>query len=49
MHDLFGLSPRTFTFAKPYAQLRTQAIAAVAQYVQEVQSGAWPDADHSFS
>ena len=49
MHDLFGLSPRTFTFAKPYAQLRTQAIAAVAQYVQEVQSGAWPDSDHSFS
>jgi 3-methyl-2-oxobutanoate hydroxymethyltransferase len=49
MHDLLGLSPRTFTFAKPYAQLRTQAIAAVAQYVQEVQSGAWPDSDHSFS
>lgn len=49
MHDLLGLSPRTFTFAKPYAQLRTQAIAAVAQYVQEVQSGTWPDSDHSFS
>ena len=49
MHDLLGLSPRTFTFAKPYAQLRNQAIAAVAQYVQEVQSGAWPDSDHSFS
>lgn len=49
MHDLLGLSPRTFTFAKPYAQLRSQAIAAVAQYVQEVQSGAWPDSDHSFS
>jgi 3-methyl-2-oxobutanoate hydroxymethyltransferase len=49
MHDLLGLSPRTFTFAKPYVQLREQAQQAVAQYVSEVQSGAWPDADHSFS
>ena len=49
MHDLLGLSPRTFTFAKPYVQLREQAQSAVAQYVSEVQSGAWPDADHSFS
>jgi 3-methyl-2-oxobutanoate hydroxymethyltransferase len=49
MHDLLGLSPRAFTFAKPYVQLREQATAAIAQYVNEVQSGAWPDADHSFS
>ena len=49
MHDLLGLSPRTLTFAKPYAQLREQAQFAVAQYVSEVQSGAWPDEDHSFS
>jgi 3-methyl-2-oxobutanoate hydroxymethyltransferase len=49
MHDLLGLSPRTFTFAKPYVQLREQAKQAVAQYVSEVQSGVWPDADHSFS
>ena len=49
MHDLLGLSPRTFTFAKPYVQLRSQATAAVVQYVQEVQSGSWPDSDHSFS
>jgi 3-methyl-2-oxobutanoate hydroxymethyltransferase len=49
MHDLLGLSPRTFTFAKPYAQLRVLATTAVAQYVNEVQSGQWPDADHSFS
>jgi 3-methyl-2-oxobutanoate hydroxymethyltransferase len=49
MHDLLGLNPRTFTFAKPYVQLRNQATAAVAQYVQEVQSGSWPDSDHSFS
>jgi 3-methyl-2-oxobutanoate hydroxymethyltransferase len=49
MHDLLGLSPRTFTFAKPYVQLREQAQQAVAQYVSEVQSGAWPDAEHSFS
>ena len=49
MHDLLGLSPRTFTFAKPFADLRATATNAVAQYVAEVRSGEWPDAEHSFS
>jgi 3-methyl-2-oxobutanoate hydroxymethyltransferase len=49
MHDLMGLSPRTFTFAKAFADLRQTATSAVAQYVDEVRSGSWPDADHSFS
>lgn len=49
MHDLMGLSPRVFTFAKPFAQLRETASAAVATYVSDVRSGEWPDADHSFS
>lgn len=49
MHDLLGLSPRTFTFAKPFADLRGAATSAIAQYVTEVRSGQWPDAEHSFS
>jgi 3-methyl-2-oxobutanoate hydroxymethyltransferase len=49
MHDLLGLSPRTFTFAKPFADLRNTATTAIAQYVAEVRSGEWPDAEHSFS
>jgi 3-methyl-2-oxobutanoate hydroxymethyltransferase len=49
MHDLLGLSPRVFTFAKPYANLRDVATSAVTQYVSEVRSGEWPDAEHSFS
>jgi 3-methyl-2-oxobutanoate hydroxymethyltransferase len=49
MHDLLGLSPRTFTFAKPFADLRNTATTAIAQYVAEVRSGEWPDVEHSFS
>jgi 3-methyl-2-oxobutanoate hydroxymethyltransferase len=48
MHDLLGLSARSFTFAKAYANLRTTSIEAVRDYVSEVHSGAWPDSDHSF-
>ena len=49
MHDLLGLSTRTFTFAKPFADLRNTATTAIAQYVADVRSGEWPDAEHSFS
>lgn len=48
MHDLLGLSPRTFTFAKAYADLRSTATDAVRQYVAEVRAHQWPDDDHSF-
>lgn len=48
MHDLLGLSARSFTFAKAYAQLRATAIDAVTSYVGEVRRGDWPDSAHSF-
>lgn len=48
LHDLLGLSPRSFTFAKAYAQLRQTAITAVSEYVSEVKNGTWPDSAHSF-
>ena len=49
MHDLLGLSERTFTFSKAYADLRSVSIDAVTRYVSEVRDRAWPDQDHSFS
>jgi 3-methyl-2-oxobutanoate hydroxymethyltransferase len=48
MHDLLGLSPRSLTFAKAYANLREAAISAVSDYVSEVQNKTWPDSAHSF-
>jgi 3-methyl-2-oxobutanoate hydroxymethyltransferase len=48
MHDLLGLSPRSFTFTKAYAQLRTTSIHAIEEYVSEVRNRTWPDAEHSF-
>jgi len=48
LHDVLGLSSRTFSFTKAYADLRTASCAAVAQYVKEVQQRAWPDDEHSF-
>ena len=35
-------------FVKPYARVFDVARDAVAQYVDEVRSGAFPDAEHSF-
>lgn len=48
LHDLLGLSPRTLTFAKAYANVRDTAVKAVAAYVAEVKDKSWPDTAHSF-
>lgn len=48
LHDVLGLSPRRFTFAKAYAELRDASIEAVSRYVAEVDAGTWPDDAHSF-
>jgi 3-methyl-2-oxobutanoate hydroxymethyltransferase len=48
LHDVLGLSERTFTFAKAFGDLRRQVIDAAAAYVSDVHSGAWPDEAHSF-
>lgn len=48
LHDVLGLSPRRFTFAKAYAELRGASIDAVARYVAEVNERTWPDEAHSF-
>jgi 3-methyl-2-oxobutanoate hydroxymethyltransferase len=48
MHDLLGLSARSFTFAKAYTNLRDTSIQAVKEYVHEVRGRTWPDEEHSF-
>jgi 3-methyl-2-oxobutanoate hydroxymethyltransferase len=48
LHDILGLSPRTFTFAKKYADVLSVAQNALSEYVSEVQAGSWPDDEHSF-
>ena len=49
LHDLLGLFDRfTPKFVKKYANLKQQALSAVQQYKQEVESGAFPSSEHSF-
>jgi 3-methyl-2-oxobutanoate hydroxymethyltransferase len=48
LHDVLGLSERTFTFAKAWADLRTATVDATRAYVSEVRGGTWPDDAHSF-
>jgi 3-methyl-2-oxobutanoate hydroxymethyltransferase len=49
IHDLLGLFDRfTPKFVKKYANLKDQALKAVKDYKQEVESGAFPNREHSF-
>ena len=49
IHDLLGLFERfTPKFVKKYANLREQALSAVRQYRQEVETGVFPSTEHSF-
>ena len=48
MHDLLGLSERSFTFAKAYSNLRQLSLIAVSEYVSDVQNRRFPDSTNSF-
>jgi 3-methyl-2-oxobutanoate hydroxymethyltransferase len=48
LHDVLGLSERTFKFAKSFAHLRQEVIDATSGFVTDVQAGVWPDDAHSF-
>lgn len=48
LHDLLGLSERSFTFAKAYSNLRQVSLDAVSEYVSDVQHRRFPDATNSF-
>jgi 3-methyl-2-oxobutanoate hydroxymethyltransferase len=48
-HDMLGLQERIIgRFAKVYAEAGEQIREAFATYASEVQTGAFPDADHSY-
>jgi 3-methyl-2-oxobutanoate hydroxymethyltransferase len=48
LHDVLGLNDATLTFARQFADLRSQVVSATEQYVSEVRDGTWPDEAHSF-
>jgi 3-methyl-2-oxobutanoate hydroxymethyltransferase len=49
LHDLLGLFDRfTPKFVKKYVNLKDQALKAVKEYKQEVESGTFPSQEHSF-
>jgi len=48
LHDLLGLSERSFKFAKAYSNLRQISLNAVSEYVSDVQHRRFPDATNSF-
>lgn len=49
LHDVLGLFDRfTPKFVKKYADLKTQALKAVTEYRQDVESGKFPSDEHSF-
>jgi 3-methyl-2-oxobutanoate hydroxymethyltransferase len=49
-HDMLGLQDRIIgRFAKIYAEIGSEIHAAFASYADEVRSGTFPDAEHSYS
>ena len=50
LHDMLGIYPgRAPRFAKQYVELRSQMVAAVAEYADDVRSRRFPRAEHTFS
>lgn len=49
IHDLLGITEKPPKLAKAYAHLRGTMTQAVEAFVADVESGAFPDPDHSYS
>jgi 3-methyl-2-oxobutanoate hydroxymethyltransferase len=50
LSDLLGLNSGKYPkFAKPYANLRAEITRAAQAYAADVESGAFPDAEHSYN
>jgi 3-methyl-2-oxobutanoate hydroxymethyltransferase len=47
-YDLLGFSDRMPRFAKKYADIKIEAVAATKRFVQEVQEGIYPAPEHSY-
>jgi 3-methyl-2-oxobutanoate hydroxymethyltransferase len=48
LHDVLGLTPNLYKFAKAYAHLRADVVGALEAYGRDVRAGAFPDDAHSF-
>ncbi len=48
IHDVLGLSENSYKFAKSFANMAAEVIAATQNYVADVRDGSWPDDAHSF-
>jgi 3-methyl-2-oxobutanoate hydroxymethyltransferase len=48
LHDVLGLTPNLYKFAKAYADLRSEVIGALQAYATDVRTSAFPDDAHSF-
>ncbi len=49
INDLLGINEHVPKLAKKYADLRTVMTQAVTAFMQDVETGTYPDADHSYS
>jgi 3-methyl-2-oxobutanoate hydroxymethyltransferase len=49
INDLLGLNEKTPKLAKAYADLRAAITEAATAFARDVESGAFPDPDHSYS
>jgi 3-methyl-2-oxobutanoate hydroxymethyltransferase len=49
VHDLLGITEKPPKLAKAYADLRGAMTSAVEAFVADVERGAFPDTDHSYS
>ncbi len=49
INDLLGLTEHPPKLAKAYADLRGTITDAVASFTRDVEAGAFPDEDHSYS
>lgn len=48
LHDVLGLCDSKYRFAKHYTDIRTPTIAATQSFIRDVQSGIFPDDEHTF-
>lgn len=48
LHDVLGLSERTFKHAKPYMSGRRDVLNAISSYMSEVRQGKFPEEHNSF-
>jgi 3-methyl-2-oxobutanoate hydroxymethyltransferase len=49
INDLLGLNEKVPKFAKAYTDLRQTITTAVERFVADVETGAFPDEEHTYS